>query len=189
MMRTAWALVALCGVAAGHSMYQSAVLLDFNGNSVEAELQLPVDRLSISFRQTVDLRHFVGQREALRAYILDHVHPVSADSRPFAVSVGSMEIRTVESGLYLVADLKLTPPPGASADAFTLNYDVITHEIVTHVVLVSVRKDSRHLISPDDPILVGIIRGPVKSLKVDRNALPGLSPTPASALPAPHAPQ
>src|ERR1700750_1843962 len=57
-----------------HSMYQSAVLLDFIGHTVKAELQLPLDRLSISFRQTVDNAHLTRERPALLAYVQAHVH-------------------------------------------------------------------------------------------------------------------
>ena len=42
-----WAAVvtAWSGCLSAHSMYQSAVLLDFRGSRVETELQLPLDRL------------------------------------------------------------------------------------------------------------------------------------------------
>ena len=154
--------------ALAHSMYQSAVLLDFRGDTVHAELQLPVDRLSISFRQTVDEDHFTSEQSALRAYVLAHVHPVTSDGRPFSVQFISMKIQTVEKAPYLVVHLVFTPPSSANVDLFKLNYDVITHEIVTHVVLVSIRSDSRANIPPNDPLLIGMIRGERKSVTVDR---------------------
>jgi hypothetical protein len=153
---------------AAHSMYQTAVLLDFRGDTVQAELQLPVDRLSISFGQTVDEDHFAAERSTLRSYVLSHVHPVASDRRPFSVEFNSMQIQTVEKAPYLVVRLSFVPPPGGNADTFTLNYDVITHEIVTHVVLVSIRSDSKARIPPNDPLLIGMLRGPVKSIVVDR---------------------
>ena len=149
-------------------MYQSAVLLDFRGNTVETELQLPIDRLSISFRQTVDESHLAGERSELQSYVLAHVHPVTSDGRPFSVHLIAMKIETVEKAPYLVVHLVLTPPAKANADLWTLNYDVITHEIVTHVVLVSVRSDSKAHIPLNDPLLIGILRGERKSLEVDR---------------------
>jgi hypothetical protein len=152
-------------------MYQSAVLLDFRGNTVQAELQLPVDRLSISFRKTVDEDHFAGERSDLRSYVLAHVHPVTSDGNPFSVQFVSMKIETVEKAPYLVVHLVFTPPSKALADLFTLNYDVITHEIVTHVVLVSIRSDSNAKIPPNDPLLIGVVRGERKSVVVDRKRL------------------
>lgn len=151
-----------------HAMYQTAVLLDFDGNRVGAELQLPVDRLSISFRQTVDADHFPAERDALRAYVLAHVHPVTLDGRPFEVQFLDQSIQTVENAPYLIVRLMLTPPKGASVDHFTLNYDVIAHEIVTHVVLISIRSDKQHPIPADDPVLLGMIRYTKLTQDVDR---------------------
>lgn len=163
------ALAAIWSVpSAAHSMYQSAVLLDFRGNGVRAELQLPVDRLSISFRQTVDADHFAAERAALAKYVLAHVRPVDSEGRAFAVKLDSMQIETVEKAPYLVVGLSFTPPAGGAVDQFTLNYDVITHEIVTHVVLVSIRSDSKAHIPPNDPLLIGMLRGETKSVVVDR---------------------
>ena len=143
---------------AAHSMYQTAVLLDFDGNKVGAELQLPVDRLTISFKQTVDAEHFASEKEQLRTYVLEHVHPVMLDGKPFRVDFLDQSIQTVEKAPYLVVHLMLTPPKGASIDHFTLNYDVIAHEIVTHVVLISIRSDKQHPIPVNDPVYLGMIR-------------------------------
>jgi hypothetical protein len=151
-----------------HSMYQSAVLLDFRSHAVEAELQLPVDRLSISFRQTVDDQHFPAEQGDLVTYVLAHVHPVTQDGQAFSVQFRSMKIETREKAPYLVVHLVFTPPSNKEIDLFTLNYDVITHEIVTHVVLVSIRSDAGGKIPLVDPFLIGILRGPRKSITVDR---------------------
>lgn len=155
-------------IVSAHSMYQTAVLLDFDGDKVGVELQLPVDRLSISFKQTVDEPHFAAERQQLHDYVLEHVHPVTLDERPFHVEFGDMSIQTVEKAPYLVVHLILIPPNGASVDHFTLNYDVIAHEIVTHVVLISIRSDMQHPIPPNDPVLLGMIRWTKKTQDVDR---------------------
>ncbi len=152
-----------------HSMYQTAVLLDFNGNNVGAELQLPVDRLAISFRQTVDEQHFAAEQQQLQTYVLAHVHPVALDGRPFNVAFLDQHIEMVEKAPYLVVHLMLTPPKGASVDRFTLNYDVIAHEIVTHVVLISIRSDVQHPIPVGDPVLLGMIRYTKLTQDVDRS--------------------
>lgn len=154
--------------ASAHAMYQTAVLLDFDGNRVGAELQLPLDRLSVSFKQTVDAQHFPAERDQLRSYVLQHVNPVALDGRPFTVQFLDQSIQTVEGAPYLVVHLMLTPPTGASVDHFTLNYDVIAHEIVTHVVLISIRSDRQHPIPLNDPVLLGMIRWTKKTQDIDR---------------------
>ncbi len=173
--------IGLCGLltalfvlplAQGHSMYQSAVLLDFRGNVVDAELQLPLDRLAISFKQTVDEQHFAAQQGLLRAYLQAHIQPVTPDQVPFRVTPGSLSIQQVEGAPYLVARLTLAPPPGHGPDRFLLHYDAITHEIVTHVALVSIRSDSKTEIK--EPLLIGVIRGERKTVNVERPALLGV---------------
>jgi hypothetical protein len=154
-----------------HSMHQSAVLLDFRGNTVEAELQLPIDRLTISFRRTVDASQFAAERSDLESYVLAHVHPIMPDGRALSVRFVSMKIATVEQSPYLVVHLTFAAPGNFRIDQFTLNYDVIAHEIVTHVVLVYIRSDSGARIAQDDPLLIGVIRGEQKSIHVDRMRL------------------
>jgi hypothetical protein len=155
-------------IVSAHAMYQTAVLLDFDGNKVGAELQLPLDRLSISFKQSVDAEHFPAEKAQVRTYVLEHVHPVTPDGKPFKVDFLDQSIQTVEKAPYLVVHLRLTPPSGASVDRFKLNYDVIAHEIVTHVVLISIRSDKQHAIPADDPVLLGIIRNTKLSQDIDR---------------------
>lgn len=154
-----------------HSMHQTAVLLDFRGNTVEAELQLPVDRLVISFRQPIDDQTFPTQKAALGGYILEHLHPVTPDGKAFTDTLESMALQTVENAPYLVVHVRFTPPKKSSVDQFTLNYDVITHEIVTHVVLVYLRSDDRLSKQPEEPCVIGLIRGEKKWVKVDRSRL------------------
>ena len=96
-------------------------------------------------------------------------NPVTADGRAFSVQLQSMDIETVEAAPYLVVHLLFTPPAGANDHQFTLIYDVITHEIVTHVVLVSIRSDDRHPVAANDPVLVGYLRGPIKTIVIDRS--------------------
>lgn len=153
--------------ARAHSMYQSAVLIDFKGDTVQAELQLPVDRLSIAFRQTVDPTHFT----ALGSYVMSHVHPVDANGKPMPVTLESMQIQTIENAPYLVVRLRIAPAQNGNVDSFTLNYDVITHEIVTHAVLVSIRSDSKAGIPLADPLLIGMLRASAKSIQIDRAAI------------------
>jgi hypothetical protein len=156
------------GSICAHSMYQSAVLLDFVPHAVNAELQLPVDRLVISFHQTVDPSHFDSERNALSRYVLAHVRPVAPNGQAFAVQLTSLNLQTVEKAPYLVVHLHLTPPAGATTDLFTLHYDVITHQLVTHVVLVSIRSDQAAKISLPEPFLLGILRADHNSIDVDR---------------------
>lgn len=154
-------------------MPSSAVLLDFYDDGVAAELRLPLDRLEIAFAQPlmptpaeVVARHGAG----LSDYIIRHVNPRTSDGRAWTVQVRSMSVALQEQPVDLVVCLWLKPPAGAPTRTFTLNYDVIAHEIVTHSVLVSVRSDWNNGVFSNQPELVGTIRYVKKSVEIDRAA-------------------
>ena len=81
-----------------------------------------------------------------------------------------MSVALQEQPVDLVVRLWLKPPAGAPTRTFTLNYDVIAHEIITHSVLVSVRSDWNNGVFSNQPELVGTIRYVKKSVEIDRAA-------------------
>lgn len=170
----------ICGVGeiVAHPMLNSLVVMDLQPVGVAAELQLPLGELEPSFG------HGIAQHPAdvvahlspaLRAYLAQHVRPLSPDGRPWTVRVGELQIHAAEqtaTGPYqeLTAQLWLQPPAGASPRTFTLRYDVILHQVVTHVALVSVRRDwEAGRVAADAPTEVGVIR-----LDVVNNVIPPL---------------
>lgn len=49
--------------------------------------------------------------------------------------------------------------------------DVITHESVTHVVLVSIRSDSNARVPPNNPLFIDVLRNNRKYVVVDRKSI------------------
>ena len=158
-------------------MPYTAVMLDFHRDAVVAELVLPLQELELSFGHPL-LEHpekvLPEHGPAMKDYLLAHVHPVAPDGRPWEVAVADMDVRMKEQPFDLVAHLTLTPPPGAPLRRFTLNYDVIVHEVVSHKSFVFVRNDwndahfrSRDLVPPT-PEAVGLIRYLVYSVNIDQ---------------------
>lgn len=141
------ALLVGAGPASAHPMPHSVVLLDVHPDRVEAELRLPVDDLRIASGLDV-LAHaeqVTGDPAPLRDYLTAHVRPTS-DGVPWAVSVTDLRVADAEqtaTGPYreVLARLVLTPPGGAGTRRFTLGYDVIVHQVVTHTALVALRTD------------------------------------------------
>jgi hypothetical protein len=136
-------VAALCAVAGGsasaHPMPHSVVLLDVDRDSVTAELRVPVGDLEAA--SGLD----PADQPGVRDYLLAHVRPASG-GRAWSVAVRNLAVGAAEqtaTGPYreLVARLVLTPPAGASTRRFTLAYDVVVHQVVTHTALVSVRAD------------------------------------------------
>lgn len=158
--------------ATAHEMPSSAVSLDFEADRVTAELVLPLDRLEIAFGQTLtDSPSDVLTKHSnqLGPYILQHVHPVSPIGDEWTVTVTDMSLQMDAQPYDLIVQLAMTPPDGAPVDRFTFRYDVIVHQLVTHSVIVSVRSDWNHAVTPSDPILLGTLRANVTSIKVDRS--------------------
>ncbi|MGI4751115.1 MAG: HupE/UreJ family protein [Janthinobacterium lividum] len=148
-------------------MPNSVVLLDIKSDGVSAEMQLPLNELELAFGNHVNdnnsetLVKRLGPQ--LKDYLLKHIHPVSPDGKAWTVNIEDMLVQPVAqspSGPYheLTVHLILQPPAGASSRNFTLNYDVIVHQVVTHVTLVSVRQDWDSGLYAGHPVQVGVIR-------------------------------
>ncbi|RZK62765.1 MAG: HupE/UreJ family protein, partial [Hymenobacter sp.] len=155
-------------LALAHPMPSSLVLLDLQATGVAAEVQLPLSELQPALGTALNVLDnpetlVARQGAALRAYLRAHVHPVGFDGRPWAVAVGDLAVGAAEqanTGPYqeLTAHLWLQPPAGASSRAFTLHYDVIMHQVVTHSALVSIRQDWDNGVLAEHPVEVGVIR-------------------------------
>ena len=175
-------------VASAHPLPGSAVLLDFEAQAVQAELRLPLADLEIGFTHdkedpaalvehlgpipftSAPARVIPAHGAELGRYIVRHVHPVTPDGRPWAITLEGLSLDTTQSPLDVVAHLRLSPPAGVSVGRFTLNYDVITHEVLTHEALISVRSDWNNGVLSNAPELVGRIRWVVKAVVISRPA-------------------
>jgi hypothetical protein len=133
--------------AAAHPMPHSVVLLDVHENSVSAQLELPIQDFDTA--SGLDLST-VGQAQmpaaAARSYIAAHLKATTVEGQAWVVSIGALSLGQTQqtaTGPYreLIAQAVLTPPVGGDVRHFVLDYDVIVHQVVTHVVLVSVRQD------------------------------------------------
>lgn len=160
-----------------HPMPSSAIMLDFHRDTVVAELVLPLQELELGFKQPLlEQPGSVLPKDgpALKEYLRMHVHPAAPDGRPWTVAVSDLDVRLKEQPFDLVAHLTLTPPPGAPLRRFTLNYDVIVHEVVSHKSFVFIRNDwngARFRPAgevPPMPEAVGLIRYLVYSVGIDR---------------------
>ncbi|XEC94004.1 HupE/UreJ family protein [Paenibacillus tarimensis] len=166
------ALWALVPTASAHQMPYSEVSMDFADDRVTADLILPLDRLEIAFGKTLtDYPSDVlnSGKDELTAYVLQHVKPVSPGGENWSVSVTGMSLQLDEQPFDLIVNLSMIPPDGAPIDRFTFNYDVVLHEIVTHSVMIFVRSDWNHAVTPSEPVLLGTLRADVTSVEVDRS--------------------
>ena len=167
-------LVVGAAPASAHPLPHSVVLLDVDDDSISAELQIPVDDLSLATGldlRTDAERAVTDDGRQLRDYLTAHVRPTSG-GQGWSVQVGDLSVADAEqaaTGPYqeLVADLTLTPPAGATLRQFTFDYDVVVEQVVTHVVFVALRQDwAAGRIGTDDGRELGVIRIHPKTMSV-----------------------
>lgn len=158
--------------ALAHEMPKSTVFLDFRSDRVEAEIRLPIDRLQIAIRHDLtgqdapDAVAMLGvARPRVESYILDHVKATNRQGASWSVRL----LGLLEDGDDLIAQLELKPSDNAPADVLRLHYDVITRELVTHAVLVSVRTDWKSGVASSAPELVGAMGVRRTDLLLDRS--------------------
>jgi hypothetical protein len=164
--------VLLAGTAAhAHLVKNTAVLLDVGEHAVQAEVQMPLDQLSLALTKSFTAVPADVLREraaALPAYVREHFGATTPDGRPFDVEVGGVGVHHVDDGDCFVAHVTLRAPPGASARDFTLHDTLILHEVMNHRALVSVRRDFRTGHFGEAPEVVGTLSAQAPSLRIDR---------------------
>jgi len=143
-----------CDLALAHSAPNSLVKLDFAGNSVQAEVLVPQSELS--FATAAD-----RASEPFANYLLRHLSAETPQGAAWKVEVRSVSNVTYLDHAYLSALVEFTPPPGASARAFVLVDDAVTHEVRNHVVLVLAR-------GAGNPEVLGALQYPARRLAVQR---------------------
>jgi len=135
---------------AAHQSPNSLVFMDASPGRVAMEIQLPIPELELSFGNDISkdpgtLVERLGPQ--LRAYLLAHIHAYVTKSNPWQVAIESLKMdegKYIESGLpywELIANVTLTPNAGEDTRRFWLDYDVILHQVITHVALLSIRSD------------------------------------------------
>jgi len=156
----AWMLamlcVARCVPALAHSAPNSFVKLSFLAQSVRAEVLVPESELAYA---TATER----ASEPFAAYLLRHLSAETPQGAAWKVDVRSYSHTTYLEHAYLSAQVEFTPPAGASAGAFVLIDDAVTHEVRNHVVIVLALGDA-------NPELLGALQYPARRLAVQRSA-------------------
>jgi hypothetical protein len=147
----AFALVFAAGAAWAHHAPPSYVKLEFGERHVDAELLVPHSELA----------HASSARDAraLGAYLQDHVSAETPDGRAWRVNIRSAREITVGEQRYYSAEVRLTPPRGASVRQLVFIDDAVTHEVRNHRVLIVAKGE-----------LLGELQYPAKRFAIDQTA-------------------
>ena len=168
-----------------HPMPNSVLLLNIRQDKIEGEIQLPLGELQsaiglgVSDNSTNLVNRLGG---TIRAYLLQHIHPISFDNKPWGVNIGNMHVVETSNKLTgdykeLIVNFSMQPPQYADIRNFYFNYDVIVHKVVTHKILLSIKQDWQQGIVREDSTLqeVGVIEmdipmGKIKPFQVSLQA-------------------
>jgi len=156
--------------ATAHVTLTSYVALDFDRDRLAAELQLPLDQLELALVTKFDddlLRRRDGE---LRAYVLAHFAVTAPDGRTYAAEVRDLSLNRVDDAPYVRVQLFLHAPPHAGAERLIVHDDIILHRVVTHRILISVRRDFDQALFGSEPKLAGIAMLSQKDVIIDRSA-------------------
>ncbi|MEA5117401.1 MAG: HupE/UreJ family protein [Propionicimonas sp.] len=135
--------------AQAHPMPHSVIALRVGDDRATARLELPLDDLTLAMGVNP-----LGDDEALSEsevgqvadYLGGHFDVTSPDGAGWTTTILGVEAGAAEqtdTGRYqeLVVEAVLAPPVGESTRAFTVAYDAIIHQVVTHRILVTVESD------------------------------------------------
>jgi hypothetical protein len=164
-----FALLLAVTVASAHSMYQAAVLLDFVGHEVHAELQLPLERMEAVLGKPINLQTLDRDRTALTTYVLSRFHASTPEGSLFSMRLAApLALERVDGAPYLVARLLLQPAASSQTEVFDIEDSVLLDRLPYQVALVSIRSDWSTSVFANDPQLVGVLRGDSRSMTIDR---------------------
>jgi HupE / UreJ protein len=158
-----------------HPMPNSVVLLNVQQDKITGEIQLPLGELqsAIGLGVNVNSQDLVKRLGGtIKSYLFQHIHPKSFDNKLWKVELGEMKVLSTKnplSGEYkeLVIEFSMIPPAFSDLRNFYFFYDVIVHQVITHKILISVKRDwQQGIVSEDKPTDVGVIELDILSGKV-----------------------
>lgn len=160
-------LLGMPSVTRAHQTPNSIVLLDVRPDRVDMEIHLPVPELELAFGHgTITNPETLIERlgPQLKEYLTAHIHAYVTNGNPWQVDIGSMKMekgKYAESNLpfwEVISHITLRPQVGETTHTFTLDYDVIMHEVINHVAFVTIRNNWETGVNAEHPVEVGVIR-------------------------------
>lgn len=162
-----------CNLAFAHPMPNSVIALDIKSKSIHCELQLPLKELqfALPFDVTTNTNHLLNNHgQELSKYILSHFGIQGKAGDKWDVQIEKMKVSKTEqetTGKYeeLLVQLIITPKNTNNLREFSIYYDVILHQVVTHKALVIIRQDWENGNIEENNTEIGVINVDINTLK------------------------
>lgn len=161
-------------IALSHPMPSSVIVLDVKSKSIHCELQLPLKELqfAVPFDVTKNTAHLLkNYKRELTKYILSHFSIQGKSGDKWGIRIQEMNVSKTEqvaTGKYeeLIVQVVITPIKTNNFREFSIHYDAILHQVVTHKALVVIRQDWENGKIEEDNTEIGAINVDINTLKV-----------------------
>ncbi len=152
--------------AMAHPMPNSLILLNIQEDQIGIVLQLPVQEFELAYGknlESLDGWQLKAQRNDFERYVLSHLKLHTPKGELWPITLQDIKLDSVPSplnGVYkeLIVELTTKRMSGENARNFTLAYDAIIHQVVTHFALVKINQDFNNGIVGTEPVEIGIIQ-------------------------------
>ena len=170
-----WGITLTPTFCLAHQSPNTNILLDVNTKMVAMELQIPIPELALSFNQDIlkDPANIVKDYgDELTAYLYAHIHAYTRMADPWHMVITGMHM---DKGTQLLSgppfwelrvQVELQPDNDEDTRNFTLDYDVVMHQVINHKAMISVRNDWENGIVTDKPVEVGVIERDMQTMRI-----------------------
>lgn len=132
-----------------HPMPNSVIALNVYSKTIGCEVRLPLNELqfALPFDVTKNTTNLIKDyQNELEKYIISHFNITGKNEENWSMKIDKMYIlenEQVATGKYreLVVMITISPLNPHDIRKFSINYDVIMHQVVTHKALVTVSQD------------------------------------------------
>lgn len=159
-----------------HPMPNSLVLISMQEEQLHMELLLPLTELELAYGKPLQDESEIIQKHSaeLSRYILNHFKVYSEQSLlPWPMRITSITADPLakenSSGYFreLIVTMVVDIPKGVNPRKFTLDYDIIIHQVVTHFAVVKIVQDFKTGTIDEQPLELGLIQ-----LDIRNNIIP-----------------
>jgi hypothetical protein len=154
MIRAVFAALALllAGTSFAHPAPNSVLRLTIQPDGIHAEYWVPVSELGHA-------RAAEPGGEEFPTYLMRHFGFETPAGKPWRATLETVRQADYFDHAFLVAEIRLVPPRGASTREFVVVDDTVTHEVRNHVVYVVAKRG-------DQAERLGALQYPARRLTV-----------------------
>lgn len=149
------------GRAEAHTLPQCKARLIVNKQNVLIHFKAPVEIIELAQKNTINLRS-QSSSDSLKNYIVSHISITDTLQSQWKVSIGDISVQQTNDqaiGLFpeITVDIYLTPSKSESLRNFTMNCDLVIHQIPTQSIIFSIEQDWQNGITENNAKQIGVI--------------------------------